>query len=574
MPPTVKSLVFVLTFLIMAGCGREQSNIPSEITFGKTGAQMDQFLTRLNNFGFSGSVLVARDDTILLHQAYGVADVRSDIKNHTSTLFSTGSVTKQFTAAAILKLEMDGRLKTSDSITRFFSDVPDDKVGITLHQLLTHSSGLADNYGPDEERLDREQFLRRVFSCSLSYPPGDHYEYSNAGYSLLAAVVEVVTGKEYEAYLRDTFFNPLGMLHTGLKLLDVPDSLVARSQNKDMSYPSPLDRPDEYYNLKGNGGILSTPADMYRWYLALHKGEILNETARRKLFTPYIKEYPDGDSFYGYGWVVQEYGPGDTLIWHNGGAMPHGWSCADYFYVQDNIVCIVFSNATIDGSLPVDDVAENLARMAMGREITMPPETADVSPADMDRWAGDYRAGKGQITVFVENGIMRLSPMGQALTDVLFPSPYADRLPKYNDMTEKAVSLMSKGKFQEAAANFDEAPGENMWKSMIREWWQAFDSLGAFEGIKIQGTVAAGGAQTYCRLLFKNDQPFCRFFWMAGKCGGMTTTGPLTKDFLSQSENRFAGFSLRDGTLTTATFKEDGTLVLDNGKVQISGRKM
>jgi CubicO group peptidase (beta-lactamase class C family) len=559
-------IVIVCLLIAMTGCGQEKTAIPFEVVEGKRANAMDTFLTRLHDFGFHGSILVAQDDDILLHKAYGLASRPDDRENTTSTLFSTGSVTKQFTAAAILKLEMDGHLKTTDSITSFFENVPDDKIGITIHHLLTHSSGFPDSFGPDESELNRDKFLEIAMSCGLSYPVGDHYEYSNTGYSLLAAIVEIVSGAEYEAYLQEHFFKPLGMAHTGLKLIETPDPQVSLSHNEEMSYPSPLDRPDDYYNLKGNGGILSTPADMYRWRLSLKNRTILSEAACRKLFTPYIKEYEDGESYYGYGWVVQKTQSGDTLIWHNGGAMPHGWSCAVYYYLQADLECIVFSNAVIEGSLPVDNIALIMARICNDMEYVMPPEVVSIPPDEYKVSAGVYELDNETILVQMIDDRLQLAPMGQNVAMALFPSPYAEMLPKYNDRTTKVVRLIADKKFDEASAYFDEAPGENMWKSMLREWWQAIDERGTFKGVEIQGTVMGGGAHTYCLLEFDKETVNCRFFWMAGKCRGMATSdNPLFKEFLPQSSTVFAGYSVKSGSIIIADFSEEGILTIKDG---------
>jgi CubicO group peptidase (beta-lactamase class C family) len=564
------SVLTISLIVLVTGCGQKQSPIPPEVVSGVTGADMDVFLTRLNTFGFHGSTLVARGDDILIHKAYGLAQVPEGIENGTSTVFSTGSVTKQFTAAAILKLEIDGKLTTSDPITRFFDDVPDEMVEITIHHLLTHSSGLTGEFGPDRERLSRDDFLRRVFNSPLEYAVGDHYEYSNAGYSMLAAIIEVVSGKEYEAFLIEHLFTPAGMFHTGLRQINIPDSLVSHSHNEEMNYPSPLDRPDEYYNLKGNGGIVSTPADMYRWYLVLNNDDILPESARRKLFIPYVKEYEDGDSYYGYGWVVQEYGSGDTLLWHNGGAMPHGWSCAMYNYVQDSLVCIVFSNAPIEGTLPVDDIVSNLSRIVRGKEYVLPPEVASVTEAQFAALEGNYVCDEGNLYVGIDEGAISIAPDGQAMSDALFPSPYAPMLAKYNGKTQDLIKLMAADDFEQAMDYFRAGPGENRWEAMANEWWQEFSDMGKLISVESRGTIMAGEARTYCQLNFEKGTQICRFFWMGGKCGGMMATDkPLARRLLPQSSSQFVGYSLKDGSALTATFSEDNTLTVQAGDRQI-----
>src|SRR5262249_27224274 len=134
-------------------------------------------------------------------------------------LFSIGSITKQFTAAAILKLQMQGKLSVRDPIAKYLPNVPQDKSAITLHHLLTHSAGLESGFGPgDFEAVTRDEIIKRALASKLRSAPGKQYHYSNAGYSLLGAIVEIVSGGGYEAFLHEHLFKPAGMAQTGYRL--------------------------------------------------------------------------------------------------------------------------------------------------------------------------------------------------------------------------------------------------------------------------------------------------------------------------------------------------------------------
>src|SRR5574338_724703 len=181
------------TFLLLAVLLQAPSTARAQTTVAAnpTGATLDDYLDRMSRLGWSGSALVARHDTVLLAKGYGLVDRSAGRAVTDSTVFSLGSITKQFTAAAILKLEQEGRLRTADSIGRYLPDVPSDKRGITIHQLLTHTAGLREDYGAsDFEPVERAEYIGRVMRTALVTPPGAAYRYSNAGYSLLAAVVE------------------------------------------------------------------------------------------------------------------------------------------------------------------------------------------------------------------------------------------------------------------------------------------------------------------------------------------------------------------------------------------------
>lgn len=176
---------------------------------GPLGQQLDQYLTRLAAYGFSGTALVAKDDQILLHKGYGLADVQSGIPNATRTVYDIASIAKQFTATAILKLEAQGKLKTSDQLSKYLPGAPADKKDIILHHLLTHTSGLQfECAGAD--KMNREQFIICNLESKLNAEPGKQYAYSNAGYGLLAAIIELVSGQSYEVYLREQLFKPAG----------------------------------------------------------------------------------------------------------------------------------------------------------------------------------------------------------------------------------------------------------------------------------------------------------------------------------------------------------------------------
>jgi CubicO group peptidase (beta-lactamase class C family) len=176
--------------------------------------ELAQYLTNVSAYGFSGQVLVMENGKIILSRGYGFADQNTRTANSRGTVFNIASLSKQFTAAAILRLEADGKLKTSDKISKFFDGVPDDKAGITIDQLLTHSSGLPrgdDGVGSST----RAEVIANVFSRPLAEVPGQKFHYSNLGYRLLAAIVESASGMSFPDYVRERLFRSAGLDHTG-----------------------------------------------------------------------------------------------------------------------------------------------------------------------------------------------------------------------------------------------------------------------------------------------------------------------------------------------------------------------
>src|SRR6478672_108892 len=376
---------------------------------GPLGQRIDSYLARLAGLGFSGAVIVAKDDMIVLEQAYGLADRATGRRLTVDTPLLVGSITKQFTAAAIMKLEMAGKLKTTDTIVKYFENVPDDKKEITLHQLLTHSAGLESDYGSgDAEAVTRAEFVRRVFSRPLRTRPGDAYHYSNAGFSLLGMIIESLSGQSWEDFLHDQLWVPAGMDHTGAKLSrftvdELPHGYANGEDRGNFVQDYAPDGP--HWNQRANGGVFSTVGDMYRWHLALQGDKVLSADARKKMFTPYVREGPDADTFYGYGWVIGKTPRNTTLIEHNGG---NGVFSADFKrFVDDRVVVYMASN---NAHMFAWQVSPVVTRMAFGAEIELPPPVAATSSAELQKYGGTYTtAGGGRLNVALSAGQLVIS---------------------------------------------------------------------------------------------------------------------------------------------------------------------
>ena len=321
----------------------------ADIVSGELGRALDVLADTFVEEGFSGALLVAKDGEVVLQKGYGFADREKKLTVSSETVFDIGSITKQFTAAAILTLEMQGKLSTSDRIGKYFGKVPRDKRKITLHRLLTHTAGLRDVFGPDYREMTRDQIIERAMSGTLKYEVGEQYFYSNAGYSLLGAIVELVSGQPYETYLRETLFLPAGMHDTGYRLPDWPEEQLAVGYDETgRRWGTPLeklwDTDGPYWNLRANGGILSTVGDMYRWHLALQGEAILSPGAKAKLFARHVPEDDSGRSHYGYGWAITDTRRDTTLISHNGG---NGVFFADFrHYIDEGVLILEMTNCT------------------------------------------------------------------------------------------------------------------------------------------------------------------------------------------------------------------------------------
>ena len=190
-------VVFVAVFAL-AACGNgEQAPAAPSTEPGPRDPSVEKFLDDTLPDGTSGTVVAARGDEIAHCRGFGLANRAAEVAARCDTVYDTMSMTKQFTAAAILKLEMMGKLRVTDPMSKFVGPVPDDKRAITLHHLLTHTAGLTEQLGGDYEALSRREMLDGALESELRSAPGTEYSYSNLGYSILAAIIEQVSGSSY-----------------------------------------------------------------------------------------------------------------------------------------------------------------------------------------------------------------------------------------------------------------------------------------------------------------------------------------------------------------------------------------
>lgn len=245
--------------------------------------------------GFCGSILAARGGEVVLERGFGHADSEGRVPVTPQTLFAIGSTPIDFTHGAILFLDDLGELSLSDPITRYFEGVPADKRHITLDHLRTGRSGLLDFPGlpgvdanMDLSWIDRAEFLRRVWASELLFEPGTESRHSHTAWGLLAAVIEVVTGTDYEGFLREVFFEPAKMKRTGhyphTKRFPASEIAVGLGGNVWGEINAPQYWGETSWLVLGSGGMVSTPGDLYRWHEFLRVGEILSEASRAKYF--------------------------------------------------------------------------------------------------------------------------------------------------------------------------------------------------------------------------------------------------------------------------------------------------
>lgn len=352
-----------------------------------TASALDEYFTRLAGHGFSGAVLVARGERIVLRQGYGLADRQRGIPAGPDTAFNIASLDKQFIAAGILRLEEMGRLRVTDTLGRFFDGVPDDKKGITLHQVLSHTAGFPDEYWDEHEEMTRAEFILWVLAQRpLLAPPGTQWSYASFDYWLLEEVIERASGMPFEAFLRRELFEPVGMPFTGATLPNwdrgnvarytlwtLPDSVLPGEAR----FTDPLARPPAWRIL------LSTADDLHRWYLALRNGRVLTAESRAKLFTPVLEGYA-------YGWNVVPTARGTRLIHHGGGG--NTGSVVTFRWFVDEDVFVTILNNSLMAGFSVDYLMADVEAILFGGSGMMPPPSAPPHPV---KPVGSWRLPRG-----------------------------------------------------------------------------------------------------------------------------------------------------------------------------------
>ena len=341
----IQRITILTIFLLFAAVVSLAQNTGWQAT-PKTVKKVNDYLEKLDKIGYSGSVLIALDGKPVISKGYGDSDAEQKVKNSPNTVFDIGSLTKQFTAAAILKLEMQGKLSTDDKITKYFQNVPPDKSNITIHQLLRHASGLPGGVGGDYEKITEAEFVEKVFGARLRFPVGTRFSYSNIGYSLLTLIVERVSGQSYEQYLYENLWKPAGMETTGYTRPNFDKNLIAVGYRMQQRWGKPTekewDKDAPFLHLKGNGGILSTTGDLFKWDRALLTDKILSKAAKEKYYHPALREDETGKSIYAYGWDVLKTDRNTTRLWHNGS---NNVFFADFYrFIDEGVTLILMTN--------------------------------------------------------------------------------------------------------------------------------------------------------------------------------------------------------------------------------------
>lgn len=368
----------IAAFLLLTACTSSApvSSVPPSPTQSSAAAitAIDYFIaTKVQQQQFSGTVLIAQGSRILLDKGYGWADEGQQLPNQPLTRFRIASITKQFTAMAILLLQEQGKLHVQDHICLYIAACPMTWQAITIQQLLTHTSGIPDYYDtfPQGQPVSPEQLIASFQSEPLDFAPGTRFEYSNSGYVILGSIIEHVAGESYAAFLEHAIFRPLHLEHTGYdqNAPPLPEHATGyaqpwvRAAYVDMSVPFAA------------GALYSTVNDLYHWDEALFTHSFASSASLMQMFTPQVT-WCDGQgtlctasecaaqentcTSYGYGWFLYQEAVGQAyvlLIEHSGDIA--GFVSSNRYYPDQKLTLIMLSNLETFNPHDISDFIES-----------------------------------------------------------------------------------------------------------------------------------------------------------------------------------------------------------------------
>ncbi len=371
---TISRLFFIIIFLPTLIFG--QKNISTDL------AKYMQAQVDVNNF--SGTVLVSKNGSILLKKAYGLADYEWNVKNTIDTKFQLASVTKQFTAAAILILVEKGKLSLNDKLNKFLPDYPKAD-SVSVHMLLSHSSGLTLGFKELAiSTISADSAYDEIKKIPYEFPPGTKTAYSNIGYYLLGKIIEKASGEKYANFLNKNIFEKVGMKNTGISNND--SIILKKAKVYYLTEKGLVHNPyiNWTFNI-GHDGVYSTVEDLALWDKSLYGTTILSAESKKAMFTSYSNEN------WGYGFMINPfYNHGHQLIAHDGGFF--GTMTSFNRYTDDKIFVTVLSNNESFSHI----IGYGLSAIALQKVVELPYKhyQTKIDTTIYDKYVGKYEKNK------------------------------------------------------------------------------------------------------------------------------------------------------------------------------------
>ncbi|WP_165779057.1 serine hydrolase domain-containing protein [Rhodohalobacter barkolensis] len=452
----IKYIAILLTVLLTTACINKSDNQTQnndQNSFVSTewiainsqpALNIDRYLTAMEVLGFSGAIVVSDSDEVVLSKGYGYANREKRQPYTPQTVQSSGSITKQFTGAAILLLESRGVLSVNDTISKYFDQFSEEMQNITIHQLLTHSSGMPGGIGADEEAIGEPAYLDRLVAESLQSNPGSEYAYSNTGYSLLAMIIEQVTGQSYEKFLREELLLPAGMKYTGYILPDWDlDELAIGYRNGEhwgIVYERGWIDDGPNWHLRGNGGIHTTVRDMAKWFKTVQGLGVLGEDVVERWTTGYVTEN-GGVSNYGYGWSVYDHDRWGKVITHSGSNRIFE---ADFVWLPEkDLFFYIHGNSSM---VSAANQSGNILAAVFDSTFVMPPLVEPDTSAKHDiaqQREGVYYLNESSLELTADDARLMAKLWGQTVFDKMFKHD-DEQIKWFTELNRRTTDVMNK----------------------------------------------------------------------------------------------------------------------------------
>lgn len=503
----------------------------------KIGQKLDDYLSRLEAFGFNGAVLYAKKDRVFLRKGYGYASIAEDRRNTTTTLFDLASVSKQFTCAAILKLQMEGKLSTDDPVTKFFPELGEDKSGICLFHLMTHTSGIPQAVGEGPETKDRDELIELIRRAPTVSDPGEEFAYNNVGYCLLGAVIEVASGQKYETYMQEHIFAPAGLKNVRFLGDRVPEGIQSAMAHTDDWEMWPAEEGWFSWGWRACAGILANLEDLQRWNDALDDERVLSRVAKLELFNRFLPNY-------GYGWFVRVDEEKRLVYYHSGntrGFQAHFERCP-----ETGALLIVL----INDSGKYGPVTSGLQGLIAGHNVSMPPAPFDLPPDRLAKLAGEYQTDRGTtFRLTVEDGALVAHNYGlAAVAERLAGREEADllRTPRYDRRAKEAMDAWQDDDVSPLEGILRERRG---WaQELVGEWTILGQAGGGLKQVDILGSVpkSVPDVYTFVGLVCRKRTDVIKLTWRDGEVVSTDRTYPGMMRFVPTGTNDFLSFEITD----------------------------
>ena len=368
----------------------------------KLAADFDKILsTQFKSDGPGCAAIVAYKGEIIYKKAFGLANIENAVPMKPDMIFRIGSITKQFTAIAILRLMEQGKLDLQDELTKYIPDYPVNGKKITIEHLLTHTSGIKSYTGMEEfdatvqgKDMKVDELITFFKNKPMDFDPGTNWRYNNSGYVLLGAVIEKITGKPYGEYIEETIFKPLGMKNSlyGSNSKIIPNRASGYDPGKSgIQNASYLSMTLPY----AAGSLMSSVEDLYKWNRALRSNQLVKKETLEKAFTGY-KLQTGRNTHYGYGWSIGDIG-NHRVIEHSGG-IP-GYLSDALYAPEDDIFIAVLSNCTCNAP---DGTLQKMTASVLG--VPLDYKAIAVDSTVLKQYIGVFESENGDTRVISSEG--------------------------------------------------------------------------------------------------------------------------------------------------------------------------